>query len=80
MIIYSSKTCAPCSSLKKFLDHKGVAYRVLDIDADPVHAATVMKLTGRLVVPVTVLEGYPPITGLNYPGITKMLRSAGLID
>lgn len=79
MVVYSSKTCAPCASLKKFLDHKGVEYRVLNIDEDPIHAQTVQKLTGNLIVPVTVLEGHPPITGLNYMGITKMLKTAGLI-
>jgi glutaredoxin len=79
MIVYTSKTCAPCSSLKKFLDHKGVEYRLLDIDEDPVHAHTVLKLTGTLTVPVTVIEGHPPITGLNYSGIAKALKAEGLI-
>jgi glutaredoxin len=66
-------------SLKKFLDHKGVTYRVLDIDEDPIHAQTVLNLTGKLTVPVTVIEGQQPITGLNYSGISKALREAGLI-
>lgn len=80
MIVYSSKTCGPCASLKKFLDHKGVEYRVLNIDENTVHADTVLRLTGKLIVPVSVIEGQPPITGLNYPGLTKALRETGLIS
>lgn len=75
MIVYTSKTCAPCASLKKYLDHKGVEYRLLDIDEDPVHATTVIRLTGQLTVPVTVIEGHPPIIGLNYSAISKAISS-----
>lgn len=73
MIVYSSERCAPCASLKKYLDHKGVNYRVLDIDEDPIHAATVLKLTGKLTVPVTVVEGHAPVVGLNYAAISKLI-------
>lgn len=72
MIVYSSETCAPCLSLKKYLDHKGIEYRVLDAD-EPEHAAMLIQLTGRRVVPTTVIEGHPPIVGLNYGAINKAL-------
>lgn len=72
MIVFSSDSCAPCISLKRYLDHKGADYRVLDIE-DKQHAETLMLLTGKLIVPVTVIEGHAPIIGLNYGAIAKAL-------
>lgn len=72
MIVYTSDTCAPCSSLKKYLNHKGYEYRELNAD-EPIHADTLIRLTGRRVVPTTVIEGHPPIIGLNYAAINKAL-------
>lgn len=70
--IYSSETCGPCLSLKKFLDHKGVPYKIFDIK-HKTHADKVLKLTGSLVVPVTVIEG-TPVSGLNYRRISELLN------
>lgn len=72
MIVYSSDSCAPCISLKRYLDHKGVDYRILNAD-EPIHAETLIKLTGKRIVPTTVIEGHPPIIGLNYSSIAKAL-------
>jgi len=69
--VYSSETCGPCLSLKKFLDHKGVPYKILDIK-HKVHADKVLKLTGSLVVPVTVIND-EVVTGLNYKRIGELL-------
>lgn len=72
MIVYSSDTCAPCVSLKRYLDHKGYEYTILNADL-PEHTAMLIKLTGRRVVPTTVIEGHPPIVGLNYGAINKAM-------
>lgn len=71
VIIYSSETCAPCVSLKKYFDNKGVAYKVLDVK-HKTHADKLLKLTGRLVVPVTVINN-EPVLGLNYRRISELL-------
>lgn len=70
--VYSSETCAPCLSLKKYLDHKGVEYRVFDADTEP-HTSQLWALTGRKVVPTTIIEGRAPIVGLNYSAINTAL-------
>lgn len=72
MVIYTSNTCAPCVSLKRYLDHKGYKYTELNAD-EPEHANMLIKLTGRRVVPTTVIENQPPIIGLNYSAITKAM-------
>ena len=77
--VYSSDTCAPCVSLKRFLDHKieqghtEYIYRVFDADQEP-HTSQLWRLTGRRVVPTTLIEGHAPIVGLNYAAITKALK------
>lgn len=75
VIVYSSKTCGPCLSLKKFLDHKGVNYEVRDIDASPTWANQVVKHTGQLIVPVTMINS-KVIRGLNYTALSEALREA----
>lgn len=70
--IYSSDTCAPCSSLKKYLDRKKVEYRVFDADREP-HTSQLWQLTGRKVVPTTIVNGRV-IVGLNYSAIAEALR------
>lgn len=72
MIVYSTESCQPCLSLKKYLDHKGVEYRTLDADKEP-HTSTLVRLTGRKIVPTVVIEGKPPIVGLNYSAIAKAI-------
>lgn len=72
VVIYTSQTCGPCASLKKYLDHKAVAYMVRDINEHPRWAKIVHDLTGRLIVPVTVI-GDKVVSGLNYAAIAKAL-------
>lgn len=75
VIVWSSKTCGPCTSLKKFLDHKGVNYEVRDIDQSPLYANQVVKHTGQLIVPVTMINN-KVIGGLNYTALSEALREA----
>lgn len=71
VVIYTSKTCGPCASLKKFFDNKGVEYQLRDIE-QPRWANAVVQATGQLIVPVTVI-GRNYITGLNYKAINESL-------
>lgn len=75
VIVWSSKTCAPCTSLYKYLDHKGIKYDVRDIDKSPVYANQVVKHTGSLIVPVTMINNRV-IRGLNYGAINEALRES----
>lgn len=73
MIVYSSDTCAPCVSLKRYLKHKG--YEFTELNADEMeHANMLIQLTGKRIVPTTVIEGHPPIIGLNYSAINKVMN------
>lgn len=72
VVVYTSKTCAPCGSLKKYLEHKGIDYTLRDIE-NPRWARTVQNLTGSLIVPVTVIDDHI-IQGLNYRGIAEAIN------
>lgn len=66
--IYSRQTCAPCNTLKSFLNKKGIQFTTRDIDSEPEAAAEAYAYAGGSVVPVTVIENGDErkvITGLN---------------
>jgi glutaredoxin-like YruB-family protein len=53
--IYSTPWCAYCRAEKQFLDDKGVKYENVDVEADPAAAREMVKLSGQMGVPVTIV-------------------------
>ena len=50
--IYTTPYCGYCARAKRLLDRKGVAYREIDVSADPeLRAAMVQRANGRRTVP-----------------------------
>jgi glutaredoxin 3 len=50
--IYTTPFCGYCAMAKRLLDRKGVAYREIDVSADPsLRAAMVQRANGRRTVP-----------------------------
>lgn len=50
--IYTTPYCGYCAMAKRLLDRKGVAYREIDVSADPeLRAAMVQRANGRRTVP-----------------------------
>lgn len=63
--LYSKQSCAPCVMTKRFLDHKGIAYEVRDIEENPDYMQEAYELSGMSIVPVIksamgVITGYQP--------------------
>ena len=54
--IYTTNTCAYCVMVKKYLDNKGHAYEVVNLDEQPHHQQEALAISGALTVPVTVVE------------------------
>jgi len=54
--IFTTNTCAYCAMVKKFLDLKGKAYEVINLDEAPERRQEAYELSGALTVPVTVIE------------------------
>lgn len=64
--MYSTPTCAPCDSAKRWFKEHGVSYTEHDVSRDPVRAAELYRLTGQNAVPVIrvgqqVLVGFDPL-------------------
>ena len=50
--IYTTPYCGYCAMAKRLLDRKGVAYREIDVSADPeLRAAMMQRANGRRTVP-----------------------------
>jgi glutaredoxin len=74
MIVYSQTTCAPCKSVKQYLDHKGVKYIERNITTHPDHTKTLVKHTGGRVLVPTVVKGDEVVVGLNWAAIAKLIQ------
>jgi glutaredoxin len=53
--IYSTSWCAFCRAEKRFLTAKGIKFQDVDVEQDQQAAAEMMKLSGQMGVPYTVL-------------------------
>lgn len=56
--IYTTRTCPYCVAAKSLLTKKGVAYKEIDVGADPSQRATMMqRANGRRTVPQIFIGG-----------------------
>lgn len=53
--IFTTNTCSYCAMVKRYLDMKGQAYEVVNLDEHPDRQAEVLNLSGELTVPITVV-------------------------
>ncbi len=69
--IFTTNTCAYCGMVKRYLDMKGLTYNVVNLDDQPDRQAEVLKLSGALTVPVTVVtkqdDSQEVVIGYNLP-------------
>ena len=54
--VFTTNTCAYCAMVKKWLDSKGVAYDVVNLDEQPEKQKEIYAKSGALTVPVTLIE------------------------
>ncbi len=54
--VFTTNTCAYCVMVKRFLDSKGAAYEVVNLDDQPERQAEIFAKSGAMTVPVTVIE------------------------
>lgn len=58
--------------MKEFLTKKGIEFTVKDVHSDP-EAQSDMVDMGIMSIPVTRIDGGPPIVGADYAAIEKAL-------
>lgn len=75
--VYTRSTCAPCRMLKSWLQHKGLAYREINIDQDPTGMAQAFALSGRTMVPVTLItmadDSQQVVSGYNLSALASLV-------
>ncbi len=78
--IYSTTWCGFCKKEKEYLDEKGIAYNDVMVDLDQAKAEEMIKLSGQMGVPFTVIkqEGKEDahILGFDKPKIDAVLGLA----
>ena len=62
----------PCRRTKEFLSSKSVAYRDVNVAEDLEGREELLRRTGQLAVPVTVIDD-EVVVGFNRPRLTELL-------
>lgn len=54
--MYTTKTCASCQMVKKWLQMKGLSWNEIFVDENPARQQEAIDLSSSATVPVTVIE------------------------
>ena len=79
--LYATSWCRDCRAAKEFLAEHGIAYTVIDVDANPSASSKVIEHVGKRAVPQLVIDGewfqpYTPGRGLLYDELHRRLGIA----
>ena len=65
LAVFSAEWCGDCRRLKRFLETTGVAYREIDIEADPSAAERLESETGKRAIPFVLVNGSAWVRGYH---------------
>lgn len=73
IIVYTTQQCPYCKSAKQLLDHKGYAYKEVDVSDPALREMLVKKAQGRKTVPQIFIGdlyvgGFDDLSALNANG------------
>ena len=72
LTMYSTRWCGYCRRLKSQMDREGIAYREVDIEAEPSAADYVMSVNGgNQTVPTVV---FPDGSAMTNPSLAQVKR------
>ena len=72
--IYSTKTCAYCHMVEKYLTSKGLKYKKIMIDDDMVKQKQLFDITGATTVPITEYKGQY-VVGWNVKKLNELIQN-----
>lgn len=75
VIVYTTPTCHFCGAVKEYLKDKKVAYKEINVQADPKAADEMIKKSGQMGVPVIDIDDQIVI-GFNKPKLDELLATA----
>ena len=73
--IYSTPTCPYCKMTKEYLSSKGVSYQDFDVSSDKGALEQMVKTSGQMGVPVTVIDG-EIVVGFDKARIDSLLEKS----
>jgi len=71
--IYTTPTCHFCHMAKEFFKANGIEYVEYDVATDVQKRQEMVKVTGQLGVPVTLIGGKDVIIGFDEKALRKLL-------
>ncbi|MHB1529932.1 MAG: glutaredoxin domain-containing protein [Acidiferrobacteraceae bacterium] len=74
--LYVIPHCAPCDSVRRYLDRRDVGFTEVNIENQPKQRAAMQRKTGYASVP-TVVVGHTAINGFNPSWLGSELTKAG---
>lgn len=70
--VYTTKTCAYCPLVKKYLEAKGIEYEAIDVTENAEKREELLSLTGMMSVPVTT-KGKDFVVGFQPSLLQKLI-------
>lgn len=70
--VYSTPTCPYCKMVKDFLNSKSIAFESFDVASDEAAREEMIKVSGQMGVPVTVIDG-EVISGFDKEKIESLI-------
>ena len=75
IVVYTTKTCAFCSMVKKFLTGKGLTFTAVDLDEQPHLRQDLLNRTGMMTVPIVQVNS-EYVVGWNPAKLTEVINGA----
>jgi glutaredoxin-like YruB-family protein len=72
VVVYTTRTCPHCTTVKSHLRRKGIPYREVDVSRDPDAATELTRRTGQTGVPQTDING-TFVLGADLPKINRLI-------
>lgn len=75
VVVYTTPTCGYCHQVKAFLSQQGVKYTEHDVSVDRAAAEEMVRKTGQMGVPVTVIDNNV-VVGFDRARLEQLLSSS----
>ncbi len=72
IIVFTTPTCPWCRRVKQYLQTKGFQFREVDVSRDEAAARDLVRRTGQMGVPVTMINNRP-VVGFDQAQIDRLL-------
>lgn len=79
VIVYTTPTCSWCTKIKEHLKTHQIAYREVDVAANPSMAEEMRRKSGQMGVPQTEINGQM-IVGFDRPKIDRLLEIGSVVS